>query len=77
MLTEAQNRLRCLGLEVRGWGVFAGVVGGRALPQCCPMLMQETSPRDPGRTMTIRALITNEVFNLLSAQNSKDIILKA
>lgn len=77
MLAEAQNRLRCLGLEVRGWGVFRGVVGGPALPQCCPMLRQETSARDPGRTVTTRALITNEVFDLLRAQNSKDIILKA
>lgn len=29
------------------------------------------------RTVTIRALITNEVLNLLRAQNSKAIILKA
>lgn len=46
-------------------------------PAAVPVLLQQTSPWDPGRTLTIGALITNEVLGLLRAQNSKDVAVKA
>ena len=62
----------------QGLGIIFGMESGPALcPSAAQVLLQQTSPWDPGRTLTIKALITNEVFTLLRAQNGKDIISKA
>lgn len=66
LLTEAQNRLRHLWLEVRARaGVFPGKVGGPSpWPQHCPVCMQQASPWDPGRALATRALTAKEGLNL-------------